>query len=127
MADFVKLAMTATRLIAANGRDVTFIKLDATPTNPAQPWRGNADPRVGPAGSITVRAVNVSDGGLGMRADDNELLKRSEKQFIVAGSAGAALETYNEILDGTARWRILFVDVLEPAGTRLLYFVGVAK
>ena len=40
MADFVKLAATAQRLVEANGRAVDLFRVNRTPDDPARPWRG---------------------------------------------------------------------------------------
>jgi hypothetical protein len=59
MADYVRLAATAKRLVESNGRPVSFVRLQDAPADPDKPWRGAADPRTPPAATVAGAAVAV--------------------------------------------------------------------
>lgn len=128
MADYVKLAATATRLIKANGRLITLQKLSATPADATKPWNGPAAPTV--AVQVTnVGAVFVPPGGsgLGRSVVDDELIKRCDQIALVA-PVEEGLETMSRILDTDGQtWKIEWVQVLKPAAKTLLYVIGVKR
>lgn len=125
--NYARLAATAARLVAANGRLVTLVKLNTTPANPAAPWEGPADPRAG-ATSAQHHAVFVEPDSLirlGESFKTKDFIKNSHKIAIVGTSAD--LEGFEEILDDDGkRWRILGMEKLRPATITLAYFIGVA-
>ena len=131
--DYVKAATTAARLVSENGRSVTFLRLDQTIDDSAKPWRGTSNPRTVPDDTVTTSGVFVSpmEGGalLGRTTTSIEWIKRSEQICIVALGATSTddLSRFDELLDGTERWRITGVETLKPGSTTLLYFVGVAR
>ena len=124
MADFEALAK---KLIDANGRTVSIIQLNDTPPNPAQPWRGVADPTSGQT-AVTGKGVFVQLGGsnLGINfresdPDDQVLM------FPAADDQGFPLEDFDEVLDNTERWKIKETQVLKPGNARYMYFFRVAQ
>ncbi|MCK5131701.1 MAG: hypothetical protein KAR40_06060 [Candidatus Sabulitectum sp.] len=127
--DYVKLAATALRLIAAAGREITVIKFNQTPADAGKPWEGPSDPQTVPDATSTVKGVFVSPAGapaLGLQAISEDLLKITVEIAIVhAGSFDLA--EADEIIDGGVHKTISFVDKLKPADTTLLYFIGVAR
>lgn len=129
MVDYVKLQATAARLLAKNGRSITFIAHNVTPGNAAKPWDGPADARATPASTSVQNAVMVepsSDTQLGLTSMQSDLFKRSEKIFIV--SAGTTdLEQFQEILDNGVYWKIDVIQTLQPGSTVVLSFVGVKR
>lgn len=126
-------ADSALAKIAAKGRAVTFIKLDATVTDAAKPWRGNVDPRDTPEASVSTSAVFVppasaSSLGLSRRLDQD--VKRVEQIAIVStgGTDQTDLTTMDEMIDtDLTRWKVVFVEALKPATVNILYFVGLAR
>jgi hypothetical protein len=52
-------------------------------------------------------------------------VKRAEQILIAV--ADADIEDFDEVVDGSARWRVTGVEKLRPADTTLLFFVGVAR
>ena len=126
MADFVKLAVTAKRLINANGRTVTLNQLGNTPADSAKPWRGVSTPV---RNSVTGKACFVSRSDLGYVVSNVDNLKRSEKVALFAANddEDKTLEEFDEILDGSVTWRIDRTEVLNPADTRLMYMFEVSR
>lgn len=129
--DYATNLATAKRLITKFGRQVTLRKLDATSTNPSEPWLGAADPAA-TATTVTVYAAAAppsSLSALGFRAEQNDLLK-SVSEILIAEPGEVdpeKLETYNTILDNGSEYKILFIEKLRPASLTLLYFIGVAR
>lgn len=133
--DYAALRTTINSIFTSTtvpGRSVTFIKFDTTPTNPSDPGAGVTNPRASPDASATLEAVFVppTDGrALGMGVIDDDLLKRTKEIAIVQpGPTGTFdLTIADEVIDGSDRRKILFVEKLQPGGTILLYFVGMAR
>lgn len=131
--DLVKMAVMAERLIAQSGRAVTIIKFNTTPADAAQPWKGAADPRVDPDGSVSTTACFVEPSSmvsLGMSTVDSDLVKQSTKIMLVSPGETISedLTKYDEVIDfdGT-RWKIVTVETLQPAENVILYYIGVAQ
>lgn len=129
----VAQANLALRLVAARGRTVSFQKLDRAVDDSAKPWRGKADARATPEASVDVPTVFVppsSAAKLGLSVSQEELVKRSSQIAIAApgGSSTDDLSEFEVVLDtdGT-EYKILFVEVLKPADTRIVYFVGLKQ
>jgi len=126
MVDYVKLAATALRLVEKNGRTVQFVKLDTTPlADSTKPWRGTSNPRTTPDATLDLKAVVVGPTSLGFKTTVSDFLKKSEQIMIVATTQD--LSQYNEIVDNSRRWKIDGFEKLAPAGTTILYFVGVSQ
>lgn len=129
MPNYARLLQTTQRLINNAGRTVTFVQLSTTKTDPNKPWRNNADPRATPLATLQKKIVQVepeSDQRLGEAMITDDLLKRVEKIFIVAGDDN--LDSYNEIIDSdSSRWKIEFTHKLQPGDVLLCYFVGVKR
>lgn len=122
MANFTKLAATAKRLINKNGREVSIVKLNTTPADPARPWRGPNNPRTGGA-TVVAKAAFVPLGGSNLGITFQDAAPDSEVMLFAADDdEGNFLENFDEVIDGTARWAIGQVQVLQPADKRLLYF-----
>lgn len=128
MVDAVRLQKTAARLIAANGRSVTFLRHDATPADANKPWNGPTDARSAAAETSDQSAVMVEPSGavrLGLSSAESDLVKRSEKIFIV--SASVDLLPFHEVLDEEVYWKITRIETLRPGSTTLLSLVGVKR
>lgn len=127
MADFVKAAALALKLIEKNGRSVSIQRLDGTAADPNKPWKGTGTPTV--AQSVTTPAVflpHASTVDLGILGVDEELLKRIEQVAIVPGNA-VDLMTFHQFLDGGTTWKIDWVRELRPATIPVLYVFGVKR
>jgi len=129
MVDYVALAATATRLVEANGRALSFIRLEDTPTDANEPWRGNTAPRNLADSVVLGSGVAVppsSASTLGIHVTDDHFLKRAEQILICV--ADSDIENYDEVIDeGSTVWKITGVEKLRPATTTLLFFVGVKR
>ncbi len=130
MVDFAALTVTAQRLISENGRSITLVSFDDTLQNPSRPWLGPADPRATPASTLVVDAVFVPPSGaaaLGLSLQTVDLLKNAEQVAIISPGVDVGLEPFQEIIDGTTRWKIMMTEVLRPASQTVLAFLGVVR
>lgn len=139
MADFVKAAAVAKRLIEANGRAVTLARLNRVPANASQPWRGSSsEPDEDDGGlSIPVIAcfVPVSGTGFGRDLVDEARsmnVRLSQFALIASGSlpTGVApedVETCDVLLDEVSVWKIVVRSHLRPASTSVLFAVGLTR
>lgn len=126
--DYASVAADAAALVADFGKAVTLRRLDTTPPDPSKPWRGPVDPRATPAEELEVNAVFVEPSSLqtlGVNAQLVDWLKRAQQIAIVASTLD--LSGFSELVDGSDVWRVVGVSTLNPGGTRLLHFVGVAR
>lgn len=123
MANFVKLAATAQRLIDKNGRTATIVKQGSTPVDATKPWRGQDTTHLA---QVTGKAVFVEPS---KRVANVDQTKRAEQvaYFAANGDAGQALETFDLIVDGSVIWKILRAELLRPADKKLLYIFEVSR
>jgi len=126
VANFAHLAEVAQRLIDKNGRSVVILKHGDAPMDTEQPWRGLS---TYPKGSVSGKAVFVSEGSLGYTARNEDNVKRAGMValFAAANDTGEKLETYDAIQDGTTVWQIVSTQLLQPADLRLLYVFEVRR
>lgn len=126
--DYAATLEVAQGLVTEFGKPVTLRRLDTTPPDPLQPWRGPVDPRAS-ATTLDVDAVFVEPSSqqmLGVNAELVDWLKRAQQIAIVASSDD--LSVYSELVDTDASvWRVVGVSTLNPGGTRVLHYVGVAR
>jgi hypothetical protein len=127
--DYAPLAATALELVTEFGKTITLRRLDATPPDPDMPWRGPVDPRATPAETLSVPAVFVEPSSqqyLGVNAVMLDWLKRAQQIAIIASTSD--LSAFSELVDtDSSVWRVVGVSTLNPGGTRLLHYVGVAR
>lgn len=129
MADFVRLAVTAKRLIEKNGRTLLFYKRERTAANPAQPWRGaTAATPDGSGVSILGCVVPASGSGFGrQRSVDGTSADTFEQVALIAANsvpAGADLESFSSVVDTDSRaWKIDGVEKMQPADVPLVFVV----
>ena len=116
MADFNKLALTAKRLIDANGRQVTLIKYGNDPADSDKPWRGRNDYH---EAEVVGFASFVSDSFL----KNVDSIKRESNfaLFAAEDDEGNDLETFDVIDDGGIIWKIIQTELIAPATKRVLY------
>ncbi len=130
--DYTGLANDSQQLVADFGRSVTFVKFDETPDDSAKPWRGNLTPRETPNASTTILAVFAHPSSatqLGLTIRESDFTKRETQIVMIApGSTDTtAYETYDEIVDGTKRWKITRTEVLKPGDTTMIFFFFVER
>ena len=126
MADFVRLAATARRLIKENGRRVMFVRFGTTPLDADKPWRGTD--RTGDE-TLYANAVFVSprSSNLGLSSSQEDLLAKSEQVFMVSAGDDVVLSCYNAVEDDTELWKIDTVQSLRPQNLTLISFVGISQ
>lgn len=127
--DYSDLLATAQDLIQRFGRQVTFIKLDASPADADKPWLGAAAPRSSPDDTATVYAVNVpvsslADLGGMSRADD---MLRNIDLAMVVEAQGDDLATFHVLQDGGVDYRLKIVKTLKPGATTMLFAIGACR
>lgn len=138
MADHSKFLALARRLIAKEGRSVTFGKLATTSADAARPWKGPArtaglSPPL--TNEVTTIAVFLPGGGgfsgysdFGKLITDNDLFKNAEQLLLVAPPAsGGDLSGYNVVVDGSVRWKIDAIKELKPADLTVLFAMAVNR
>ena len=130
--DYAELAALCTELIAEAGTDVTFYKLDGTPTDPAKPWRGT-QPRAKIAAQVTKAvfvvpntSIPTESRGLAFDWIDQELLKRARHVCLIAAAGLPDMEQYN-VVTRDRDYAIIWGQCLQPGSTRLLYVFGLAQ
>ena len=127
--DYSDLLATAQDLIQRFGRQVTFVKLDASPADADKPWLGATAPRSSPDDTATVYAVNVpvsSLVGLGGLVAADDMLKDIDLAMIVEAQ-GDDLTTFQVLQDGGVDYRLKIVRTLKPGGTTMLFAVGACR
>lgn len=126
--DYASLVEVAQALIIDTGRLVTFEKLLAAAQDPDKPWRGTGTdgPVVDESVDVFATFVPAQGGDMGSLVTDKELLKSVDQVCIVAGNEDQ-LEKYTTILDGSARYKVEWCQVLKPGDTVLLYVCGVCR
>lgn len=124
--DYTAIQATAQSLVTRFGADFTFVSFNETLGDPAKPWDGPTDPRVG-GSTLTVRAVQVEPSSavrLGLSVAVEDLMKRAEKILIVAGDDAQNLRDYEEVNSSEGPFKIGMLHELNPTGAkRLLWFV----
>lgn len=136
MADFTRAAATAKRLVEANGRSVDLFKVNRTPADPTQPWRGVSGAPTVPEGGITATAivsfVPATGSGMGKLVKDltGSLVSAFDQVGLLASSslpAGVNAEDFDSIRDGDDLWKIVQRGHLKPASTSVLYVLGLKR
>ena len=140
MADFVKLAATAQRLVEANGRAVDLFRVNRTPDDPARPWRGVSGSPTVPEGGfiatgIIMAFVPPSGSGFGklLVDGDGELDVAFDQIGLLAsdslpvGITPEDIEQADSIRDGSDIWKIMLRSHLRPASTSLLFTLGLKR
>ncbi len=134
MPNYVKLAATAERLIQAAGRAVTLVKFETGEDDSNEPWWGTAVPRDNatevPLTGAFVPVAGLVEWGFVAKEDLPQLLAKSREQAVLLSAKEAGtnlLETFQELQDGTTRYGIRKMHVLQPGATRLLYAAELAR
>lgn len=130
MKDYSSIAATALRLVTKFGRPKSQITMRRHSRTPAGlPQDGPADSA---ATNISVAAVFVKPPALGIGEAKINLTEDQIKQVnevaIVAGTATTTdLRDFDQVLDGTDIYQILWVVDLMPGTTQLLYMFGLKQ
>jgi len=103
-----------------------MIQQGSIPVDPSEPWRGqNSSPQDAAIGEAVF--IDPSNSGYGMMNINN--VKRGNKicLFAANNAIGKNLENFDTITDGSAAWKIVRTEVLEPGTTRILYLFEVER
>ena len=125
MADFVKLNATATRLIAANGRQIKIVKFGNAPEDESKPWRGRREYL---AAEVTTIGAFVPMGDLqkSIARDVAGALRETEFCLVAADSTwGYDLRDFDAIEDDGRTWKIISVELISPASVDVIYQIEV--
>ena len=131
--DYSGVSKKAKSLVDKFGRSVTFVKFDEGVADPTKPWDGAVNPRLDPESSITIKGVFVppsSSVELGFQTTKPGMSDRAEQIVIIAPGVehvAVEFEQYDEIIDGTVRWKIGQVETLKPGSDRIVYFIEVKR
>ena len=130
MVDYVKLAAVAERLVRQNGREITFVKKERTAADPSRPWKGPVDgEELLPLYGVFVPPNTVRQFGLSALGEGTEfvdLIAFSEQVAIVFPGEND-LRQYTTIRDNGVNWNMIAMQLLQPAGIKLLAFVGTRR
>lgn len=120
--DYTKNVETADTLVAKFGRAVTLRKLLTTgETN--KPWRSDADADAvsEPDTDTATKAVFIGPS----KALSEEFLAGVEDVAIVAGPTDYS--AYRILFDGTTVFKIIRQQKVQPGGTIVLTYLGLAR
>ena len=138
MVDFARAAATAQRLVESAGRSVDLFRVNRTPDDPAQPWRGVSGPPTVPEGGLIVpvivafvpasgsgfgKLVTDSGGSLNVAFDQVGLLATDT---LPTGVTATDVEQMDSVRDGADLWKIVTRGHLRP-GTRSVLFLLALK
>lgn len=139
MVDFARAAATAKRLVEANGRTVDLFKVNRTPDNPAEPWRGVSGaptvPEGGVIASVIMAFVPASGSGFGKLVTDAggslgvafEQVGLLATDSLPAGVTPSDVEQADSVRDGVDLWKIVTRGHLRPAATSVLFVLGLKR
>ena len=87
--------------------DTTFLILESS---------GTGGPKVSTTVSVRAVITNYNQNEI-----DGTLIQREDKQAIIAGASVAKPDTFDELVRGSLRYKIVNVEEITPGGTPLLY------
>lgn len=129
MVDLTPILATAAALVKENGREVVFIKHNATLADANQPWEGPTDARTTPAATATLDALFFNPSSLaelGISFESTDLVPRAEQiMLVIPGTVN--VEEFQEVLDGIIYWKIGHVEVFKPGTVNALAYVAVGR
>ena len=127
MANFTTLAATAKRLIDANGRSITIVKFGSSPQDTDKPWRGKREYHVAEVTGFGA-FVPASELKTTIAQDTDGILRENEYVLFAANDDGGHdLRDFDAIEDGGRTWKILAVELIAPASTRVMYQIEVQR
>ena len=128
MANFTKLALTAKRLIEANGRPITVVKYGNASQDQDKPWRGRKEYReaeVTGYGAFVPRTQLLATTAANV---DGVIREADYFLFSGADDGGYELEKFNAIIDSDgSEWKIASCELINPGSTRVLYQIEVTR
>lgn len=127
--DYDKIATTCRRLIAKNGRVVTFVKYLRT-AQVGRPWRAEDVTRQEFEEELLVPVVSAPLGfvaSLGFSFTQDDMVHRAANILIAAPPVGVELDTFNGVVDETLNYKIKQLEKLRPAGQTVIYGVRVVR
>lgn len=133
MVDLVKAAATAKRLIEANGRSVQLFKVDRTPADTSEPWRGVSGAPSTAAGGASQAAivafVPATGGGFGKVTSDRPgtlATAVTTVGLLAANSVPSSVDVsqFDSIRDGAKIWKIVAREELRPATGSIMWQLG---
>lgn len=130
MIDYGAILQLVNSEMAQAGQTITFVKTTGVNVDSDKPWKtdqsGLEVNTEYDAIAVSVPVSSVQD--MGFKATTQDLLKNSERVFIVApGDAGQDLRTYNFVIANGLLSKIDVIDSLQPTDMILLYVVGVSR
>lgn len=130
MVDYVKLAATAKRLVAANGRTITFVQNSEVAVDPDKPWGATEEQRTVLVTSAvfvppnTVRQFGLT--ALGQGTEFVDLVAFSD--YIGIFFPGTVdCRKFSHVEDGAETFGIIGLQILKPGDVQLLGFVGIRR
>lgn len=113
------LASTALKQIAKFGRSVTLRTVTVgTFDTGTGVTTGASD------ADVTVKAVIT---GYTNKQTDGEIIRRGDKQVMIAGSAVTAAPVLNDVVVDDGDYKIVNIETIQPGDTVLLYKLQVRK
>lgn len=131
--DYTQTAKDAEAMVNFFGREITFVKFSQEPVDTAKPWRASTTPRSDPEDSVTIKGAFVdpsSSTKLGFTTIKPGLEDRFMQIIIIAPGTeheNVEFERFDEVIDGTVKWKIHRTETLKPGPTRLAYFIEVSR
>ncbi len=129
MVDLAPIILIAQVEIAANGRQVTFIKHNSTLADTNQPWEGPTNARTTPDSVAVMSAVffNPTEASkLGISFVQDDLVPRAE-QIMMVSPGTVNVQDFQEVLDEGVYWKIGHVEIFKPGSLVALAYVGVSR
>jgi hypothetical protein len=133
MVDYVKLAGIAERLVNKSGRAVTLVRNPTTMADPMKPWKG-PDFVDGEEITLDVKAVFVTPNqvrifGLSALGDSTQFVDMVavSEQIMILFPGENDIKQFQTVRDGTVNWNITAIQILKPADTTLLAFMGTRR
>lgn len=128
--NYAKLALTAKRLIGENGRTVQLVRPSETPADVNAPWNGSLSTETTydvPAVQLLPNAVRVFGlSALGEAGMLQGLVSVAELVYVVFQEE-LDLKQFTFVRDGGVDFTIEAVQMLKPANTTILGFIGVRR
>ena len=130
MVNYVSLARTAERLIEANGRTFTLVRVGETAVDPAKPY--GPDTSAGESRHTVLGVIVDFDN----EDIDGQVIRRGDKQCLIAhnsivdvasGSESIVIEEFDSLEDGTEVWKIAGVKTVNTGYTRIMYDLQLRK
>lgn len=128
--NYAKLALTAKRLISENGRTVQLVRPSETPADVNAPWNGSLNIETTydvPAVQLLPNAVRVFGlSALGEAGMLQGLVSVAELVYVVFQEE-LDLKQFTFVRDGGVDFTIEAIQMLKPANTTILGFIGVRR